>query len=299
MQGDFVEACAGTAALTFALFGAKPPVPMAGSKRTLAKALLERVWPADLPRPTRVLLNDAGEWGHTLRAMFDGHALGSASRGGWHRIAGWLEAWIPENERALFDRLRRAPPPEDPFERAAAHLYLQTRTFRGKPVYPNADGTGWVTHGFDPEYREAVTPGAKSRGWFNSRPILAEKLRALAKVPWPEITVTGWDAATLPDLFDLRDARVVIDPPYAETQSAIYGVDLNRTRTLALANQCAGRGATTFVSEGAPLVGPLGPGWRAEQIPTRKTGTQLGIHEEWLTWKCLTWETVSGRVVLT
>lgn len=140
MSWKLVETCAGTAALSFALLGAKPPVPMAGSKRTLAKQL-RPFFPAG--PPTALHLNDPGEWGRTLSTLLISRA--------WGDVAGVFNRWAPEDSM-------------DPVERAATHLYLQTRTYRAKPVYPTA--TGWVTHGFDPEYRlaKSMSPGAKSRG---------------------------------------------------------------------------------------------------------------------------------------
>lgn len=251
MTTTFVEICAGTGAISFALFGAKPPVPMMGSKRMLAKQILP-LFALDAP-PEHLVLVDAGEWGRTLSTMFGRFADHDGMVSGFEAIARVFDALAPyPDAQALFDQLRAAPPADNPVIRAATHLFLQTRTFRGKEVSPLPDQTGWRTHGFDAEYREAKssTAGAKSRGWFNSRPVLAEKLRALAAVPWPQVTVHHCSAEAVKPI---PGATVYIDPPYLDT--APYACDFPRPLIFATIHRHQVAGCTVFVSERFRLPG--------------------------------------------
>ena len=219
----FVEGCAGTAALTFRLFGAKRPIPMAGSKDSIAQHIIKAMG-LEGQKPERVILIDAGEWGKTLAAMF--HA------DGFETLAGFFDRWQEEygidGAKRLFDELRRRAVPGNAQERAAAHLYMQTRTYRGKPVYTTPDSASWVTHGFDPEFRLAKTKsaGAKDRGWFNARPTIARKLRDLATVEWPPVTVIARDIRRAnPVAAPGRDVVLYLDPPYQTTEESatLYG----------------------------------------------------------------------------
>lgn len=301
MTYTFVETCAGTAALSFALMGVKPPVPMAGSKRTLAKQIIEVMGLTE--PPGAIVLNDPSEWGNTLQTLFSVHGLGGK---GWDRVAAWFASWLSEDERELFDRLRRSPPPTEPYERAATHLYLSTRTFRGKPVFSRSERSGWVTHGFDPEYRAAVTPGAKDRGWFNGREQLASKLRMLAMVPWPLVHVFGRHAQklypsvtdevgsfpNLPHLPPLPTNQrpppvsvVYIDPPYASTNKVEYECEFPRSDVIALARRAATSGCSVFVSEAEPVAELVDDGWESVPLTTRRKGTQLAVHDEYLTFR--------------
>lgn len=265
-MATFVELCAGTAAITFALFEANPPVPMAGSKRTLASQIVPLL---KLERPPeRVILNDPGEWGRTLAVLFGG---------GWEAVASMFDAWAADDARILFDRLRSTAPSPDPVERAATHLYLQTRTYRGKPVYPRAVGAGWVTHGFDSEYRIAVSKasGAKDRGWFNARPALAKKLRALAGVRWPVVEVHQRDGLDLARELAAQGGLVVlVDPPYEGTTG--YGTEFPRSDVMEAAKLLAARNRVV-ICENTPL------GEIAFEMATRKLGTQLSSKREFVT----------------
>lgn len=264
MSRGFIELGAGTAALTYRRHGVKRPVPMQGSKDTLASQILSTMgWTAP---PAWVLLIDAGEWSRTNRVLLEQQR--------WHDVADVLDAWAPEPERALFDYLRCTVPFEAPVARAATHLFLQSRTFRGKEVYPTPEG--WKTHGFDPEYRAAVLPGAKSRGWFNARPALAARLRDLATVAWCPIRVVTADLRSCSIDPRRADADVYFDPPYAQQQG--YAATLSRADVLAIS--AAWR--VDALSEGEPIL--AGYHSMATPLSTRRTGTQLSRsgHEEWL-----------------
>ncbi len=266
MTRPFVELCAGGAALTAHALGGERVATYLGSKRRQAPKLLGLM---RVLRPSMVVLNDAGEFGRTLGVMIrDGE-----------QVARVIESWLPENDRELFDRLRAAPPHLlDPVERAAAHLYLQVRTFRSKPVHPTAEG--WRTHGFDPEYDPRKGPGANShaRGWATPRPKLAARVRAFAALPWPVATFTTQRDAR--DITPVERAVVYIDPPYAGTHG--YERDLPRADVVSIAQRWADAGCDVYVSEGEPVAELVAQGWTVTTLDERRN--QMGRVVEHVTY---------------
>lgn len=264
----FIELCAGTAALTYARHGVRRPVSLQGSKDTLATRILTRMgWHT---RPAWAILVDRGEWARTNRVLLQ--------EGQWDAVAACIEAWVPVPERELYETLRTtAPDSQTPVVRAATHLFLQARTFRGKEVHPQA--SGWKTHGFDPEYRAATLPGAKDRGFSHARPALAQRLRQLSTVPWCPIQVVQLNLAGMVPWYQLQkriqDADVYLDPPYAGQQAYQHGL------TPAEVHALLDPWNVAAFSEGTPVELP---GWTAEELPGRRRGTQLAraAHSEWL-----------------
>lgn len=286
----FIEVCAGTAAASSHLVGGKkgkPPVPYAGSKRRLAPRIAQLLWLGD-SLPDRIILTDPSEWGRTL------HTLLVARQA--EAVAGVLESWIGRDDRELFDELRGSAPPPDAAERAATHLYLQTRTYRGKPVAPRAEG--WITHGFDPEYRLAIAKlaGSKDRGWFNARPVLAKKVREWGAHPWPdEVDVRQCGALDLLAALsgsDLSGTVCYIDPPYDGTLG--YPDVFAREDVITVARALADQGARVGVSEAVDLSGELGPGWTGIPLATKRGSpfrVEAGKKEQG---KAVEWLTVSS-----
>jgi hypothetical protein len=281
----YYEPFAGTAAVAYALVGARRPVPYMGSKLLLSRRLIGAMGLTG-QRPARILLNDAGEWGRTLSTL---HA------GAWRSVAAVFDTWGSErlkafqadpiaaqeltDDRDLFDRLRQEPPPTDHVLRAATHLYLQARNYNAKPVAPTADG--WRTDGFDPEHRNnkrTTSPRTNNRGWASPRWVIAERLRSLAAVDWPEVIVTQADATRLRPRVDVA----YLDPPYAGTTG--YPDQCEREAVIDLARRLHADGARrVHVSEGEPLDIE---GWTAQPIGRPGRGRarfQGATYGEWLT----------------
>lgn len=273
--------------MTLHLAGLKPPAPTTGCKRSYASEICEHL--GITQPPSRGVLVEPGEWGRTLDVLL----------GPWitkrDQVADQLIDWAPFRDRDLFDIIRNNPPDkridERPFSldslRAAKHLFLQSRTFRGKPVYPKADGTGWVTYGFDPEFRLSPNraAGSKDRGFYNARPVLAEKIRKLIP-PFP-IQVRNCTA----DLVTLGPAEpgdvVYIDPPY-QGSGVEYLHKLPRAEVVLLARLYARNGYTVGVSEAEPVEelltsGGTASGWKAVKLKPYRGGVTFNKREEWLT----------------
>lgn len=239
---------------------------MAGCKRRLAPQL----WPIlGQPVIAEVVLIDPGEWGRTLGVLFGG---------GWEDVAKVFDEWADGDARELFDRLRGTGPSTEPVIRAATHLFLQSRTFMGKPVWGEVHG--WRTYGFDPEYRLAKTsaPNAHPRGWCNTRSTLAKRLRALARLPWPPVTVHHLRAQ---DVEPVPGAVVYMDPEYRGT--LVYGPtpNMGRDEVVALAQRHAAAGCDVVISEAEPIAEL---GWSTARLAP-VSQRRLGAHEEWVTYR--------------
>ena len=293
------ELCAGTAALTlYCASGRRPPLAYMGGKGSYAKQIAEALQLTRL-RPTRYELYDRGEWGLTLETLFCATeglpvlaeqarlALGCASwperasARGACAVAQVIRAWQEDDARGLYDRLRNSPPNKNRIIRAATHLYLQTRTYRGKPVYPRVDGSGWVTYGFDPEVRGAVREGAKPRGSYNARPAFAGKIEALSSLEG--ITASQQDSRRVEPV---SASIVYIDPDYVGTTG--YQHSLSRDAVCALAEAHASLALVVAISEAEPLHA-LGSTWQHVRLQDHRPRRSFVAGEEgvsvgeWLT----------------
>jgi len=249
----YVELCSGSGAVLLKLWGLKPVASYMGSKGLLYKKLKHYVWPHHDP-PSKVLLVDPGEWGRTFQQLVQ---AGPA-------VAAFFREWSPEGDRDLFDRLRKAPPSENPVVRAASHLYLQTRTYRGKPV--GAKSTGWTTHGFDPEYRLAKTSGPNSnpRGWCYRRSTVADRIEAFyRKASQMNVEVLNCRAEQVEPR---PHCAVYLDPPYQNTEG--YPDQFSRAKVFEVAQSWSALGSQVAISEGSPL--DAGEGWESHLISRRK-----------------------------
>ena len=210
------ERCVGTGALSYHVCGARRLASYIGNKLKYAAQLVE-IMQIKGP-PQRLIWWDTGEWANTLATL---HVYGK-----WREVAQVIDLWGAErkaaydagidvrggvDDRDLYDMLLGCDVPTDMVTRAAAHLYLQTRTFNGKPVKV-IDGTRWRTAGFAPEYSVSVgnlrSKNSHARGWATPRWKLADNVRAAGAVDWPPVTI-----APQPGL--LEPGRVIdyFDPP--------------------------------------------------------------------------------------
>jgi site-specific DNA-adenine methylase len=263
-----VELCAGTAALTFHVAYRRRPITTLGSKLYLADALVRAF---DLDRaPDHAVWIEPGEWGRTWRVLLvERKAV---------EVGAVLRSWIHEDARELFDRLRSSPPSADPVQRAAAFCYLQCRNYNGKPVSPIPDGTGWMTHGFDPEYRVTdgpLGPSSHQRGWATPRPMLTKRISAV-RLPFP-VDVRQIRAQ---EVDPIPGSIAFLDPPYRNRTSP-YPHLFPREEVCTVAERWAAAGCQVGVSEAEPLR-ELGAGWEYLLLEGESDKT-FDQHEEWLT----------------
>ena len=132
----FVELCAGSAAVTLRLLGgrrSRPPVSYQGSKNGLASTILHVLGLRSGQGADAVLLNDPGPWSKVWRVLVD--------PAGARRVAEIIRGWVGEDPRALWERLRAEPVPEDEGEAAARWAYIN-----GQSVQKGGEGgASWFT----------------------------------------------------------------------------------------------------------------------------------------------------------
>lgn len=291
----FMELLSGTASVSYAIVGAERLTPYMGSKKLLAPRLVE-LMQVYKGRVGRFVWVDASEWGRTLDVVHRRPHDVAVTLWGWgHKrrdaeLAGEdVRYWT--DDAALFDRLRNKPPHLNEAVRAASHLYLQVRSFNGKPVYPNPDGTGWCTHGFDPEYRDTKDPTSRSnRGWATPRWRLQERIERNTGKDWPQVeafqaNVVDWLLAN-EERYDWSKVVVYLDPPYLGVTG--YEHTISRETIYWLARRLVRLGASVYISEGAPLVELVSEGWEATKFERGGQGTrrwQASKVEEWVTYR--------------
>jgi len=185
----FVELCCGSAAVTLKLIGgahAKPPVSYMGAKTGYAEPILWAMGLRSGQGADAVLLNDPGPWSKVWRVLVD--------PAGCRAVAAIIRGWVGEDARALWERLRAEPVPEDEGAAAARWCWLQGRSLRGAPVYQSGDRVRSMTG--DGERRPSFAPSFSSNGvpvWNAVEQ--ADLSSALSRLSFPPTTVLGEDAA--------------------------------------------------------------------------------------------------------
>jgi hypothetical protein len=124
----FVELCCGSAAVTLKLLGgaaARPPVSYMGAKTGYAEPILWTLGLRSGQGAAAVLLNDPGPWSRVWRVL--------TTPAGCAEVARIIRGWVGEDARALWERLRAEPVPDDEGEAAAASwLYQMRGSYHGK-----------------------------------------------------------------------------------------------------------------------------------------------------------------------
>ncbi len=275
-----VELCGGSAALSLAAEGAKPPIYYRGGKRRFAQEILR-----NLPPVTPHLVNDPGPWSEFWWVL---------QSGGMVDVVEQLEDYHRSGTpRELFHRLSRQPVPKLAPERVACWAALQHYAYASKPIYRSyADPQYWATPGFCGASADRATQRERALAAGNqdahrwatrSRTLLdvAEDVRALSgKI---RFVVTDVDLSTQgPEWLQIpQNAVVYLDPPYLGHSSG-YGHELSRGRVLDIASGLAESGRMVVVSEAEPL--ELA-GARHVQLSGPRGGgaTSSRVRSEWLT----------------
>ena len=169
----WVELCAGSAAVTLRLIGgpnARPPISYMGSKRGYAEAILNVLGLRSGQGADAVVLVEAGPWARAWRLL--------TTPEGCRAVAAVILGWVGEDARALWDRLRAEPVPEDAAEAVGAWLWVTGHGDYSKPPRLAGPWSGNPRNVFS-------TPRP---GWI-ARRIDA----ALAALSWPPVRVVEGD----------------------------------------------------------------------------------------------------------
>ena len=276
MRDDWtlVEPCAGSAALSLHLLGARRSLlPYQGSKWRFRHSLAARA--AELGfagRPARVVLTDPGPWGDTL-----GVVLAAAARQALIEVLG---AWCEEDARTVYERIHGRPVAEAPVQAAAEHLFLQRLAFSGKAV--GVRGGRWASPGFN----TSSAYGLPSTDRFGAvKPMMPSLVRVLAgygaQLDARVAVQVRRESARAPAGPCAR-TLVYLDPPYAGSTAYPNG-QMGQGEVQALAEAWRSAGAAVIVSEqrGVPLAS-----WARERLYRGRNDTSpfRGKQEEWVTW---------------
>lgn len=289
----FLELAAATAAVSHRRVGATRISPYMGSKKLLADRLIELMGLAEVSIDTMVWV-DVGEWGRTLDVVHHRAEEVAATLSDWchMRFAAQqrgedVRYWTDDAELFRYLRTTR-PPDDDPVLRAATHVFLQTRSYNGKPV--SATPTGWKTHGFDPEYRDtkiSVAAKPNNRGWASPRWTLAERIRANAALSWPKVDVHQADIRVFLQAEDAITSRDIVyfDPNYRGVTG--YPDMLSREDVVDIGRNLRGRARATYISEAEPIAELVAEGWNATalaHVGEGKRRWKASTCKEWVTW---------------
>lgn len=278
-----VELCGGSAAVSLAVDGLKPPVYYRGGKRRFAAEILRH-----LPPVHPWLVNDPGPWSEFWEV-----AAGPFSAVLVRHLLEFHQSGTP---RELFKRLAEAPVPKIPSERVAVWLVLQHYAYASRPVYRSgSEPDTWVTPGFcgasadrAAQRERALAAGNRDavRWAKTSRTLLnviddVEKLHGKIQFISTCFDLTRreqWDAMW----YAISERAVVyIDPPYLGRSSG-YSHELGRADVLRLASELAREGKMVVISEAGPL--PLDGARHVKLSGPRGGGaTSSRVSEEWLT----------------
>lgn len=268
------EACAGSAAVSLAAFGATPPATYRGGKRRYAKAILHAlgIEPlADLRTGIRVTLTEPGLWGRAWSLLACGLRDATVKVLSGMRLDG----------RPLFDQIVDTPPPEEPAEWLASFLALQSAAVLGKEVSIGPDGR-WRTAGYATLSTSAVQKG------FRERLLPAQLAKRVAGIPLAFLNSLGARCARASvELDGAAPTHVLIDPPYQGTSG--YQAKLARSEVIDLARSWAASGAIVGVCEHEPIEELVAEGWIPMEIGAQPVAfgprTACVRKSEWLTVK--------------
>lgn len=267
----FVEACAGLGAVSLALQGgryARPPASRPGVKAGYTTPILGAFGLHSGQGADRYTWCEP-EVG--LRAVLRAYA----DPGALDAVAAQIRAWIGQEPRPLWDRLRaEGEPAEEDAYAAARWLVLQVWSFSQRGPAHGWGGPGcpvvttkskWKT-----EQRDATI----------ERPKIAARVEALQGLHFGRVEVFADAGDALPD-DDAVGTVVYFDPSYAGLTPYLH--NLARERVVALARMWHDAGAFVGISEAEPV--SMGPGWEHVEITAGRHGNKrtFGDTPEWLT----------------
>lgn len=237
----FIELCAGSAAVSLALFGAKPPVSYAGNKQGYAKHILD-AFGCSASTISEVILVEPGHWGATWNVLVDPvKRTETATR---IRAVAALDAkTVWENSKSEMTE------GSSDVIRCAAHLLTIAGTHGG-----------FEKGGFKGKHKSRPSVD----GFIPNRESLSKRVDELI-FPKPVRTVVGRAEDVEP-----REAFCYIDPPYQSTTG--YANKLDRATVVEIALRWAQCGARVVVSEACPIDELIAVGWSSTDLTDQRKG---------------------------
>jgi|GEM_PF-4895797 len=272
MSYTLIEPCAGSAAFTLHLLGARSAVlPYQGSKWRFRHCLQDRAERLGfVGRPGRVVLTDPSPWGRTLTVILDRRQL--------QALVDRLHEVVRDDPSEVFRRLQGAGTPHEDVAYAAEFLFLQRLAFSGKAV--GTRNGRWVSPGFNKTSAYGV---AATDRFGEVQPMIPSLIRVLegyvSQLVAADVEVRN-ERAALPHGMG-ESTLVYLDPPYVGSTCYPDG-QMPRQQVIELAQAWRHAGAAVMVSEqhGLDL-----PGWSRSQVYSGRNDTSpfRGKQEEWVT----------------
>ncbi len=272
-----VELCAGSAALTYHLLGARgyQITPYQGSKWPVRHLIAEHLAAAGfVGPPATVELVDPSFWGVAHRCILDPRRRA--------RVIAHLRDLDTRDPRDVYDSLHKHEIDPRPEVATAEFLFLQRLAFSGKSV--GTKGGRWKSQGFN---KSSAYGTAGTDKFHEVKPLVASLVRTLGKLELtPAEHVVRRDVARPPVGFQFRTVAY-IDGPYQGTTPYPDG-HMSRAELVELAEAWRAAGAYVVISEGGPVEMPS-RGWsacRIKMLQPRMQGAKerpRKPREEWLT----------------
>ena len=271
-----VEPCAGSAAVTCHLLGAKRAIlPFQGSKWRLRRAItgLIRAY-GFLGAPREAILTDVSAWGFVLPKILGPDLT---------LVIDYLKELSQQDAECVYLALNGHEVAPAPILRCAEFLFLQRLAFSGKAVGIR-DGK-WKSAGFN---RSSAYGTEKTNRFGEVKPMIPSMISALEDYLMLErATILGgqadadtWTMSKIPD----KRTFVLFDPPYRDTTRYPDG-DLPRERVVELALKWRAAGATVCVCEAEPLMELVDHGFQVVRIDKGKGGDRP-FHSQKPEWLC-------------
>lgn len=273
---SLIELCAGGAALTLHLLGARRALlPYQGGKWRFRHRLSQLIEEAGCRgTPDRVTLYDPSAWG-----IVSGIVIQSASR---HQLIEELEHFAAADPKEVYHRLHDHPVPENPVALAAQFLFLQRLSYSGKAVGIR-DGI-WKSPGFNSSSAYGI-PGTERFGNVSPMiPSLLKTLHSYAVLREPSQFVAHHQRAPSPTGSCSGPTLVYLDPPYHGSTLYPDG-HMARPEVIRLAQEWHRAGASVMISEGEAIPELVAEGWSPEALYKGRDDTSpfRGKQPEWVT----------------
>lgn len=268
MESDyvFIEPCAGSAAMTRALYEYKQQIlPYQGSKWTLRAPYLRLFRDLGyLGPPSQAYLYDVSPLAEAV-ALAMAHPQQVLEYLGPLVSEGTARKENPKGPSVLYNRLHRGVVPENRYERAAQLLWLQRMSWSGKAVGTSRVGGRllWKSQGLN----TTSAYGKEGTETFGAiRPMGEALLEVVSQHKSPVLGYwrpLNWNE----DNQNFRSPRrlVFLDPPYLDSTPYPCG-SMSRQEVVTLALELQSNGCTVVVCEASPIPELEASGWSSRCI---------------------------------
>ena len=273
-----IEPCAGSAALTMHMLGARRALmPYQGHKwrvrRQLAYLVEDMVGSGP---PTDIVLTDPAPWGTAMGVILD--------RGKRREVVEILCEYEDQDPRDVYDDLHNVQVPISDVVFTAEFLFLQRLAFSCKAV--GSVGGMWKSPGFNKSSAYGTAATEKFKVIYPMIPSLIRTLLSYDDALREDVVVTSQRARaqdTIPKKLKRRTV-VYIDPEYKDTTPYPDGV-MTRQDVVDLALAYKDLGASVIISEGEMIMELMELGWKCQKLRVGRNDTSnfRGQHPEWVT----------------